>query len=222
MPDRPNVLKATIYGLTKSGSVDNSKKVECHFNPKQFEIKGKFQWVEHTSIGSDHPQMTFAGGQAQDLDLDFLFDTTDKGTNVRDAYKPLLEIAAVDSQQQNDNTGMGQPPNCRFQWGKLISFNAVITEIVQTFTMFKADGTPLRAKVKVTFKRLEKPTKGQNPTSHSLPRKTWLVREGERLDWIAYQEYGDPAYWRHIAETNNLIDPQDLHPGQVLNLVPLS
>jgi nucleoid-associated protein YgaU len=41
------------------------------------------------------------------------------------------------------------------------------------------------------------------------------------LDWIAYQEYGAPAYWRHIAETNNLDDPKALYPGQILKLVPL-
>jgi nucleoid-associated protein YgaU len=48
-----------------------------------------------------------------------------------------------------------------------------------------------------------------------------VVREGERLDWIAYQEYGRAAYWRHIAETNDLADPTDIRPGQILQLVPL-
>ncbi len=48
-----------------------------------------------------------------------------------------------------------------------------------------------------------------------------MVHEGQTLDWIAYQEYGDPAYWRHIAETNDLANPKDLRPGQVLKLTPL-
>jgi nucleoid-associated protein YgaU len=47
------------------------------------------------------------------------------------------------------------------------------------------------------------------------------VSEGQTLAWIAYQEYGDSGYWRHIAETNDLADPLDLRPGQVLKLVPL-
>ena len=29
------------------------------------------------------------------------------------------------------------------------------------------------------------------------------------------------ALWRHIAQTNNLDDPLDLHPGQVLKLLPV-
>ena len=47
------------------------------------------------------------------------------------------------------------------------------------------------------------------------------MREGESLSWIAYKEYGDPACWRHIAETNDIEDPLHLRTGQVLKLVPL-
>jgi nucleoid-associated protein YgaU len=47
------------------------------------------------------------------------------------------------------------------------------------------------------------------------------VHEGQSLDWIAYQEYGNPSCWRHIAEINDLDDPLNLQPGQVLKIVPL-
>jgi nucleoid-associated protein YgaU len=87
--------------------------------------------------------------------------------------------------------------------------------------MFKADGTPLRAEVTVNFVQTVTKPKGQNPTSRSETRKIWVVHEGETLDWIAYREYGDPAQWRHIAETNGLGNPKDLYPGQVLKLTPL-
>jgi len=53
-------------------------------------------------------------------------------------------------------------------------------------------------------------------------RKTHIVRQGERLDMIAYREYGAPHYWRHLAEVNGLHDPRALHPGQVLILPPLA
>jgi nucleoid-associated protein YgaU len=98
----------------------------------------------------------------------------------------------------------------------------VIVDIAQQFILFKADGTPLRAWVTVTFSETAAKKKGQNPTTRTEPRKVWVVHEGETLAWIAYQEYGDPNHWRHIAETNNLDNPMDLTPGQVLKLVPLS
>jgi len=73
----------------------------------------------------------------------------------------------------------------------------------------------------VTFSETGEQKKAQNPTTRTEARKIWVVHEGQTLDWIAYQEYGDPAYWRHIAETNNLANPMDLRPGQALKLTPL-
>ena len=45
--------------------------------------------------------------------------------------------------------------------------------------------------------------------------------EGQTLDWIAYQEYGDTSAWRHIAQVNNIQNPRNLKAGTVLKLVPL-
>lgn len=41
---------------------------------------------------------------------------------------------------------------------------------------------------------------------------------GDRLDQIAAQVYGDPAYWRVIAMYNDLADPLRLTPGEVLRI----
>lgn len=216
MPDRPNVQKARIVKES-----DPSKAVVCHFNPKDFSITRTVKWNEDTNIGDDASTLSFAGGESQDLTIPLLFDTTDTGQDVRDSYKVLLELADADPDRRNPRTRRSEPSSCRFEWGKLLSFTAVITKITQRFLMFKADGTPLRVEVSVTFKQLGRAIRPQNPTSRSEARKTWVVTEGQRLDWIAYQEYGDPAHWHYIAETNNLANPRDLRPGQVLYLVPL-
>jgi hypothetical protein len=212
----PNVQKAEIVNVA-----NRSKKVTCHFNPNELEITKLVEWVEKSDIGGDASQLVFGGGKAQDLSIPFLFDTTGTGRDVRNEYKALVEMAMIDASKKNPKTDQGEPPQCMFQWGKFLSFTAVIKEIRQKFTMFKADGTPLRAQVTVTFKQVNLGTQPQNPTTRSEARRIWVVEEGQRLDWIANQEYGDPAHWRHIAETNNLDNPTDLHSGQVLKLVPL-
>jgi nucleoid-associated protein YgaU len=48
-----------------------------------------------------------------------------------------------------------------------------------------------------------------------------VVTEGQTIDLIAHQEYGDPSAWRHIAKANGLTAPRNLKPGQVLRLPPL-
>jgi nucleoid-associated protein YgaU len=46
------------------------------------------------------------------------------------------------------------------------------------------------------------------------------VSEGDRLDWIAYQEYNDAREWRRIAEANHITNPLALRPGMMLVIPP--
>ena len=208
--------KAEIFQVSNTG-----KKVVCQFNPKDYSISKSVKWVYRTADGKNVGDPEFAGGEAQDFTVEIMFDTTDTGSDVRDKYATLLKMAEVDPTKKNATTGKGEPPECKFQWGSFLSFTGVIKSINQTFTLFKSDGTPLRARVKVTFAETAAQAQGQNPTTRTESRKVWVVKEGETLPWIAYQEYGAPGHWRHIAETNDLNDPMDLYPGQVLKLVPL-
>ena len=201
-------------------NLNNQKVVECHFNPENFEISKALGWSEKTAMGDNEPHLVFSGGGSQDFNIPLLFDTTATGKDVRNEYKDLFEMVKVDDEKKDQKTKKSEPPTCRFQWGKFMSFTAVIKQLKQKFTMFKRDGTPLRAELTITLKQVADKPAGQNPTSRSEARKIWIVEEGQRLDWIAYQEYNDPDQWRYIAETNHLDSPE-VYPGQVLKLIPL-
>ena len=183
--------KAEIFRVDNPG-----KKVTCQFNPKDFSITKSVKWVYQTADGKNVGDPEFAGGEAQDLNVELTFDSTDTGSDVRQKYTELLKMAEIDETKTNSTTRKGEPPECKFQWGSFLSFTGVITTVSQNFVLFKADGTPLRARVKVTFSETAKAKKGQNPTTRTESRKVWTVREGESLAWIAYQEYGDAAQWR--------------------------
>jgi len=43
-----------------------------------------------------------------------------------------------------------------------------------------------------------------------LPSKTRRLIEGDRLDNIAYEAYGDPDFWWILARFNRITDPRDL------------
>lgn len=137
-------------------------------------------------------------------------DTSSLKRQVEDLKKALTGKAAGTA---------GAPPKCKFVWGSF-SFLAIVESVNVTFTMFLPNGTPVRATAKMKMKQIEEQAlyPPQNPTTRNAARKMWVVREGQTLDWIAYQEYGDPALWRYIAQTNNLDNPRDLRPGQVLDL----
>lgn len=207
--------------------VDGSKagqSIECMFRPKEYTITKQNIWQLKESKGKDVPQLEFSGGGASTLTMELFFDTYESGKDVRKEYtNKIWELMAIDDSLTDRTTLKGRPPLVQFEWGPVVSFKAVITNITQKFTMFKADGTPVRASLTVTFQEAEKPGKYpfQNPTTGSKPGyKVRVVKEGETLDWIAFEEYGDPALWRFIADTNNIDNPMRLVPGQILSIVP--
>jgi nucleoid-associated protein YgaU len=105
-----------------------------------------------------------------------------------------------------------------------VLFIAVIKKVEISYTLFLASGIPVRARAKVDFIQAfdeDGPQDSQNPTTRTEARNTNLVHQGDRLDYLAFTEYGHPGLWREIAAANGLDDPNDIHPGQVLIIPPL-
>lgn len=190
----------------------------CQFNPESFSVSKLNSWTESKTTGKNAPEPSFAGGKGQSMDITLKFDSSDTGTSVVDKYSVLIKLAMVDSTALDTTTQLGEPPWVMVQWGSYIGFAAVITGISSDYTLFKKDGTPIRATVKLSLRQVtdDMSMAAQNPTSRSEARRTWIVEQGQRLDWIAYKEYGDSNRWRTIADANNISDPFQLHSGQIL------
>ena len=208
-----------------------ARKTVCMFNPTEYTISKTNAWeivpVPHKNVG--HP--VFKGGQPSTLTLNLLFDTLEAnthaqvnsraGSDVREHTKVLWDLMKIDESQ---NSTRPEPPHCVFKWGTVWGFEAVITNLEQTFILFRADGTPLRAKVRVSFTQISEEAQypRQNPTSGGQrgPRVR-VIHENETLAGIAYEEYGDTSAWRHLATINNIQDPRRLQPGSTLIITPL-
>jgi nucleoid-associated protein YgaU len=186
------------------------------------------QWTHKNDLGENVPNLIFGGGKAASMKLDLLFDTTiaegllSTQKDVRELYKELTAMLLIKPPENKD--GKGEPCMVVVQWGDYIGFVAVLSSICEKFTYFHHSGKPLRAEVSVTLREAwnEKKKGGLNPTSRTDVRQTWVVEKGQRLDWIANEVYGRSSAWRHIAETNGLLNPTALRPGQILKIVPLS
>ena len=223
--------QAVIARLDAKGRIE--KLIQCKFRPKELTITKTNSWnlggegakTETETKGKNIPKPEFGGGQPATLSMELFFDTYESGKDVRNAYtNDILDLMMVDSKQKDRRDKKGKPPKCRFIWGRMLSFVAVITSITQKFTLFLSDGTPVRATLTVTFKEVKEEGifPPQNPTTGGgLGYKTRGVKDGESIDWIAYDEYGDPAQWRFLADINKLENPMRLAAGQVLSIAPL-
>lgn len=212
-------VKASITNLV------TNKTITFMFNPTEYSFSKQVNWSTARERGANVPKLEFEGGQPAQLTLRLFFDTGETGDDVREKYtNALWELAMVSRQKTDPATNKGRPPECSFQWGKVWSFKAVVTNLTQNFTMFLEDGTPTRATMDLTLKQVEDLDRfpAQNPTSGGVAGyRTRVVRQGETLDLIAAEEYGESHRWRFIATVNDIDDPRRLAAGAVLSLPPL-
>jgi hypothetical protein len=196
--------------------------IDCQFNPNELKISKSTTWKGDTSPSFNSPFLRFAGGESATYSLSLFFDAysnNSSGPDVRHFTNQLLRLTLRGAGYSMFMVPYSRPPSVILKWGKITLFSAVVEKVEITYTMFAPDGTPLRAKADIDFKQddfLDDILPAINPTSRTDPRKTRIVNNQQRLDQIAYEEYGDARYWRLLAEANGLDDPFSLKDGQVL------
>lgn len=220
---RGNLVAARIYEVDSSGNEKGGGvSIDCMFNPFEYTVSKSNQYEQRPQNRSDVPSVEFKQAGPQTLRLSLFFDTYEEGEDVSRITNRLWKFMESKTRQEGNRNRKVPPPEVAFEWG-VFCFAAVITEMTQKFTLFKQDGTPVRAKVDVTFTqhidREDYPN--QNPTSgDGPPQRVWRVIAGDRLDTIAYQAYGDSTQWRRIAAYNGISNPLALRPGMEL-AIPL-
>lgn len=219
-----NLQKARIFDVDKeSGKEIGTVSITCLFNPHEYVVSKSNSYNENAKNNSDVPDVEFSKAGAQTLKLNLLFDGYETGEDVSLVTAKLWKLMEAKTRQEGDKTKKVPPPYVAFQWG-VFYFTAVITNMSQRFILFTHDGTPVRAKVDITFTQYidKNDYPKQNPTSGGGPlEQVWRVVMGDRLDTIAGEVYGDPTKWRVIAERNNIINPLALRNGQELAIPQL-
>ena len=115
-----------------------------------------------------------------------------------------------------------EPPGVRLAWGDLMFFGRLQTMSVN-YTLFKPNGEPLRAKVKLVVvgtMSAQEEARRANRSSPDLSHRV-EVKAGDTLPLLCYQIYRDSSYYTDVAGYNNLSNFRDLKPGTQLFFPPL-
>jgi Contractile injection system tube protein/LysM domain len=196
--------------------------IEVQFNPTEYTLNKGAQIAEIGIPGLDSPILQFIRGQNEKLNLDLFFDTTHEGmgdsvTDVRDQTKLIYQLVKIQPK-------MHAPPRLQFTWGEGLTFRAIVESVQQKFTLFNPRGIPLRATLSVSFREYktleDQITELKLESSDHTKRR--VVRRGDTLSKIAYDEYRDATAWRLIADQNprETANPRRLTPGTVLEIPP--
>ena len=222
--------------------------VEALFNPNQFSLDYAVKWKPQEVAESGRGYFLKFKGDSYTpptLALELFFDTYEeaRGTGVGSFLRrnltgtplglfPLATPSSTSVTQYTEqivnllriDNNLHRPPICKLLWGKLQLFSGVLTALSQTFTLFQADGTPVRATLSCTFTLYRSTTfamKALDLHSADVP-KTRTLRAGETLSSVAAEEYDDPGQWRVLATANRIANPRAVTPGQVLRIPKLS
>jgi nucleoid-associated protein YgaU len=218
---RGKLVPARIYEVDKKGnSKPGGLSVNCMFNPYEYTVSKSNTFHEEPRNNGDTPQGEFFKSGSQTLKLKLVFDTYEGGADVSKETNQLWKFMMTKTQQSSRQNEKIEPPQVAFEWG-VFCFVSYITTMTQKFTLFKNDGTPVRAEVDVTFTQYTdlNDYPNQNPTSGGGPiERIWNVVAGDRLDTIAARVYDDAARWRLIADHNGITNPLALRPGTQLRI----
>lgn len=204
-------------------NTETDDKIYVLFNPEEYTLNKDINFAQSAIPGLTGPILQFVSGNMATLEMELLVDTfeahhegrvtTKAGQDVRELTNRIVGLMDI-------NPETHAPPVLTFTWATL-TFTCVLARCSQKFILFKPDGTPLRARLTVSFNEYLDPEhemRRVNPQTADYT-KQHVVLQGENLTQIAYRYYQNPQLWRPIAIANQLADPRLITAGQRL-LIP--
>ena len=226
---------------------DTGERIGCLLNPESLVVRRRAGVRARRSAGGlvtgadlADDQLLYCGGGNTELTMNLLFDVSLAGSSiaaedVRDLTEPFWRLA--ENSQQGGS--YGNPPICRFVWGKSWQMPGLVTAVAEKLEYFTQAGQPRRSLMRLLFRRVlepivprprgtaagpQRPVSGQTPGFPELgePLESHEVLGGERPDQIAYSQYRDPDLARSLMSYNNIDDPLHIPAGTILDMPSLT
>jgi hypothetical protein len=188
-------------------------KIAFQFNPKEVSITKSAKWERKPAKGKTAGHPEFSGAEPCKMTLELFFDATMNGAV--DVVQSVDDLFACCVAPTGGKQGEQALPNLVvFNWGKVKSFAAFVSQVSAKYTRFSADGVPIRAVCTVNLEEIDVTISKQNPTSGTPNADTvHTMVAGDSLALVAHQEYGDPLLWRALADYNDIDDPMRIAHG---------
>ena len=233
VPNPNAVLPITKMCITNQV---NSAKIHVLYNPESYTIERSAVYSEATGLSTNAPSIQFIHGTAQKLSMELFFDTFTSGSEVggepdeKDKFAAASQSPSADKLDVRDytskvynlmaiDTSTHVPPLLKIEWSSL-QFEGHLISCTQKFTKFNERGTPVRAKLEVTFKEYMKPSEiaERAPLGSPDTAKFRTVSQGDSLWGLSGKEYGLCSTWRVIAQANGIENPRLLDTGTTLRV----
>jgi hypothetical protein len=168
------------------------------------------KWSRSVSYNEEQPSDTSSASQkykntpSEKLSFEIVLDCTGVVNIAR--MNLAAEIASLEDIIYTYNGKIHRPNFVSIQWGKSFTFKGVLTSFDTSYTLFKPDGTPLRAKLSLSFSQYVSPKTLGKQDNQQSPDVTHMmdVVEGVSLPQMCQAVWKDESYYVQVARYNGL------------------
>ena len=173
-------------------------------NPDNIKLQKAIDYNEQQAPATSSTSQKFKSIPSDKLTFDTVIDCT----GIVDAKRTDMskEIKALETIIYTYNGKIHRPNFVKVQWGENITFNGVLNSIDISYTLFRPDGSPLRAKIALVFSQYISPSTETKIISPKSPDLTHIVSvvEGMSLPQLCLQTWDDDSLYIEVAKFNNL------------------
>ncbi|MCG8574690.1 MAG: hypothetical protein MI810_07385 [Flavobacteriales bacterium] len=215
------LMKITGYTDEEFSSAFSGDPYTVMINPESIKWTRAIEYNEQQSPDSSSASQKYKSTPSDKLSFDIVIDCT----GVVDSKRTVMykEITALENIVFTYNGKIHRPNFVKIQWGKNITFKGVLTSFDTSYTLFKPDGSPLRAKVSLSFSQYLSPSTVKKVDGQESPDVSHLVDvvDGDTLPQLCQKIWNDDSYYIQVAKYNGLNKFRHLMGGTKLIFPPI-
>jgi hypothetical protein len=228
-------LKIEAYASIKYDAGDKVDEFFVMFNPPTLSQTYEIEYNEDQAQGTSGSAQSFGKIKPQEYTFEFLIDGTGTAPPPVGAGSDAADQSAigepVDVSEQvtsflnltyEFNGDLHRPHYLKIHWGQFVLY-CIMKKAEVSYTLFKPNGFPLRAKINATFSQisddeLRTAREGRNSPDMTHYRR---IRDGDQLPLMCFRIYGDMRHYLDVAVYNGIIDFRKLDTGAWIAFPPI-
>lgn len=220
--------KLNISAFRKNDFTQPDGEFSVMINPESYKRTYEICYNDVQPQGKSSGTPEFNKAPSDKVNFEIIFDGTGVVPSALPGVVPYTEDGIADKIEEFLNLvftydGSIHSPNfLELSWGTLI-FRCRLTSLDINYTLFKPDGTPLRAKATAAFIEYTNPVQLAKEENNQSPDLSHLltVKAGDTLPLMCYGIYGSSEYYIQVAEANGIADFRHLAVGSQILFPPL-
>lgn len=195
-------------------------------NPETYSRSMKVEYEKKKGLGNQKTNPKYIGTDNEKIKFEFVLD----GTGTMEGYDKTMkdkqvyfQIEKLLSTVYTVKGKTHKPQFLKLIWGDYLVFDCILENLDINYTLFNANGEPLRAKISASFCGYVEPKKRTLEQDNRSADLTHVrqVLAGDKLALMVNDIYGNALYYTQVARVNNLTSFRNIAVGNDLIFPPV-